>query len=95
MDAKARVAALRLELQQIAAEDHPEQITYRNGDLYDEDNGEYLGTIDVKDAHDNKEVDTIPARLSLFMNGYFYVFTTQSRYKEGEDNGEEAKRIQT
>jgi ferric iron reductase protein FhuF len=92
--AAQRIARIRAELKQTEAEDHPEEIEYRNGDLFDEDSGEHLGTIDVKDAHDTKEVDTMPASLSVFMNGYFYVFTVQRRYKQGEDNGEAATRIQ-
>jgi len=96
--AAEKVARIKRELAQAnkeASEDVAD-IGFTNGDLYDEDSGEHLGTFDVKDAHEGKEIDTIPASLSVYMNGYFYVYVIQRRYKEGEKDGkEEADRIQT
>jgi len=85
-----KLARIRNELKQAERETGDiGDIDYKNGDLYDEDSGEHLGQIDVKDAHDGKEVDTIPAKLSMYMNGYFYVFNMHARYKAEDDNDQE------
>jgi hypothetical protein len=60
-----------------------EEEEYQNGDIYDEDLGEYLATIDLKG--NEEKVETLPARLSLFMHGYWYIFTPVGRYKEEKD----------
>lgn len=44
-----------------------------NGDLFDEDSGDQLTTIDLVK-------DTPPASLSLYVNGFFYVYTIDRRY---------------
>jgi hypothetical protein len=61
---------------------------HENGDLYDEDLGIYLATVDLK--NDEKEI-TMPARLSLFIHGYWYIFTPVGRYKHEEKANEETK----
>lgn len=55
-----------------------------NGDLYDEDTGEYLATLEI--AMDSQGVGkisdgSIPASLSIFFNGYWYIYKIDSRYK--------------
>lgn len=65
-----------------------ETATVENGDLFDEDLGEHLATIDLftvrKDGTaENKE--SPPASLSLFFNGFWYVYKIDSRYKEEEE----------
>lgn len=45
-----------------------------NGDLYDEDSGEYIATIPLPDE--------LPAQLALFYRGYWYVFKPSHRYKD-------------
>jgi len=84
---KEKLARIR---QEVVSASHEEiaNIDYTNGDLYDEDSGEHLGQIDVKDAHASKEIDTIPAKLSVFMNGYFYVFNMHARYKAEDESNE-------
>mgnify|MGYP003403857338 FL=1 len=83
-----KLARIRNELQQAESEEtnnNIEDIGYSNGDLFDEDSGEYLGEIDVKDAHNGKEIDTLPAGISVFFNGYFYIFAIKGRYKAEEN----------
>lgn len=59
------------------------EIGYTNGECYDEDSGDHIGEIDLKDING---VETLPAQLSVFFNGYWYIFHAVSRYKEGEQN---------
>lgn len=54
------------------------------GDVWDEDSGEYLGTIDL--TEEGKQV--LPAQLSVWFEGYFYIFKPQSKYKD-ESNSQE------
>lgn len=58
-----------------------------NGDLFDEDTGEHLATIDLKSTAKMIEDDsqTIPASLSLFFNGFWYVYKIDSRYEEEKE----------
>lgn len=44
-----------------------------NGDLFDEDSNTQLTNIELVNG-------VPPARLSLFVNGFFYVFTIDHRY---------------
>lgn len=46
------------------------------GDSYDEDMGTYLGTLSVG--------PDIPANISVFMEGHWYVYKMDRKYKEGE-----------
>lgn len=48
------------------------------GDLFDEDSGDSLGQIEL----DN---NTVPAKLSVFCNGYIYVYSITGRYKHEEE----------
>lgn len=60
---------------------------FEQGDIYDEDEGRYLATVDLKGED---KVETLPARLSVFMHGYWYIFTPVGRYKhEEKKDGEE------
>lgn len=55
-----------------------------NGDLYDEDTGEYLATIELTKEQNHPTVgdaESIPASLSIFFNGYWYIYKIDSRYK--------------
>lgn len=45
-----------------------------NGELFDENSGDLLAQIEL----DN---NTVPAQLSVFCNGYIYVFSITGRYK--------------
>lgn len=58
--------------------------TPETGDVFDEDTGEFLGTLnlDVEDAVSIKPV--LPAQIALFYEGYFYIFKPQSKYKSEE-----------
>lgn len=54
-----------------------------NGDAYDEDEGTYLGQL----TNDVDTMCSLPAQISIFYEGYWYIFKPQSRYKE-EKEGE-------
>ena len=60
------------------------EIGYTNGECYDEDSGINIGEIDLKE--NSTGIETLPAQLSVFFNGYWYIFHAVSRYKEGEQN---------
>lgn len=69
-----------------------EEIGHQNGDLHDEDSGVYFGNLtwpsDSPDQED-KEMKLPPAKLSIYIDGYWYVYSMHARYKEGETNGKE------
>lgn len=46
------------------------------GDAYDEDTGEYLATLNLTNG--------LPAQISVFHEGYWYVFKPNGRYKDEE-----------
>lgn len=52
-----------------------------NGDLYDEDTGEYYYTF--------PEESSLPAKLAVFKDGYWYVYKIDGRYKQEEGEDEE------
>lgn len=64
---------------------------FDNGDIYDEDSGHYLATIDLKAEGDT--IETLPAKVSIYMHGYWYIFTPIMRYKheEKEDGSSETQ----
>lgn len=57
-----------------------------NGDCYDEDTGEYLGQLEsglIEGTVPMTGPDAaIPAQISMYFNGYYYVFKPTNRYKE-------------
>lgn len=59
-----------------------------NGDLYDEDTGDFYGTLDLKATEPTLEEptppETVPAQFCLFLNGFWYIYKMDSRYEEGE-----------
>lgn len=61
-------------------------IGFNNGDLHDEDSGDHLATIDVQGLTD--KVPTPPAVMSLYIEGYWYVYAIKGRYKEGDNTDE-------
>lgn len=59
---------------------------HEEGDCYDEDTGDFLGSLTIESIIPG--VDTgIPAQIAIFHKGYWYIFKPQSRYKEGEQDG--------
>lgn len=62
---------------------------FDNGDVYDEDTGKYLATIDLK--AEGEVVETLPARVSIFMHGYWYIFSPIIRYKHEEKEDEKVE----
>lgn len=44
------------------------------GDSYDEDTGDFLGTLDLPDG--------LPAQIAIFKDNYWYIFKPSGRYKE-------------
>lgn len=85
-----KLERIRAELKRAEQEDL-EEIGYSCGDTFDEDDGGYLGNLDLRDAVDMKEKETLPAKISIYFDGYFYVFQPVTRYKaqgEGEHNEE-------
>lgn len=88
-----KLERIRAELKR-AEQSDLEDIGYNNGDCFDEDDGSYLGNLDLRDEVEMKEKDTLPAKISVYFDGYFYIFQPVSRYKaqgEGEHNAEENK----
>lgn len=71
------------------AEITPESSTLENGDLYDEDTGKFYATLDLKEKEPTLEepliIETVPAKLVLFLNGFWYVYKMDSRYEEKEE----------
>lgn len=63
-----------------------EVATNEQGDCYDEDTGEYLGLLSNTQIEAGQHLATLPAQISVFYEGYWYIFKPQSRYKEGETN---------
>jgi hypothetical protein len=64
-------------------------IGFKNGDLHDEDTGEFfcnLTHISDKVEELDKEMKLPPAKLSLYIDGWWYVYAIHGRYKEGEGN---------
>lgn len=55
------------------------------GDTYDEDTGEYLGQLTTGAA---RILTTLPVQISIFYEGYWYIFKPQSRYKEEKENND-------
>lgn len=49
---------------------------YVNGDTYDEDTNEFLGRLT---EGVEEELKTIPAQISIFKDGFFYVYKMDSR----------------
>lgn len=70
------------------------EIGHINGDLHDEDSGAFFANLkwpsDSANEED-KEMKLPPAKLSLYIDGYWYVYNMHARYKEGETNGKEEK----
>jgi hypothetical protein len=58
---------------------------YDEGDIYDDDTGEFLGNVATQDK-------SLPAQLAVFHAGYWYVFKPIERYKQEK---EEEKKIVT
>lgn len=61
-----------------------------NGDCYDEDTGIYLGQLtdtETAAAPALQTLNSLPAQISIFYEGYWYIFKPQSKYKE-EKEGE-------
>lgn len=63
-----------------------EEEEFSNGDIYDEDLGRYLATMELKVEGDAKE--SIPAKLSIYMDGYWYVYTPIARYKQEKEDAQ-------
>lgn len=59
-------------------------IPEETGDVFDEDTGEFLGSIDLNIQ--GKPV--LPAQIAIFYEGYFYIFKPQSKYKSEEEKEE-------
>lgn len=62
-------------------------IGFKNGDLHDEDSGEFFcnlthSTDDPQEP--DKEMKLPPAKLSIYIGGWWYVYNMHARYKEGE-----------
>lgn len=58
---------------------------YSNGDCYDEDTGEYLGSFELA------ATDPLPVQLSIMHNGFWYLFKVDSRTKHEPELSEEQK----
>lgn len=50
------------------------QPSHDEGDVYDEDTGEFLGNLQLTDQ-------TLPAQLAFYHQGFWYIFKPDSRYK--------------
>lgn len=59
-----------------------------NGDCFDEDTGIYYGRL-TDDADNN--IVAPPVNISIFVNGFTYVYSLTSRY-QGVDNGDQSKK---
>lgn len=55
-------------------------IGFKNGDLHDEDSGEFFCNL----TYDDAEMKLPPAKLSIYIDGFWYVYNMHARYKEGE-----------
>lgn len=59
---------------------------YEQGDTYDEDTGDFLGSLSIRES-------LPPAQIAVLVNGYWYVFKPDSRYKEEEDVAQEVREV--
>lgn len=50
-------------------------IGYNDGDLYDEDTGDFIGNI----YEDSISEQTVPANFSLFIKGFWYMYKLDKR----------------
>lgn len=64
-------------------------IKIEDGDVFDEDTGNYIGTLDL--SMDSVKGNSIPAQISIVLNGIFYTFRMDSRSVISE---EERKQIE-
>jgi hypothetical protein len=65
-----------------------EKPKYENGVIFDEDTGQHLGIL-ADNLHDEENttlipIKTIPATLSVFLDGYWYIYKLDSR-EQAED----------
>jgi hypothetical protein len=71
------------------SKDNDMEPTHDEGDLYDEDSGEFLGNVAPVDK-------SLPAQLSYFHAGYWYIFKPDSRYKQQDlDEEQEPAKVVT
>lgn len=59
-----------------------------NGDTFDEDANTYLGQITEAD---DSMLKAPPVNISVFLNGYFYVYKMERRYEQEQESTEETK----
>lgn len=68
-----------------AGSDDPE-----NGDLFNEDTGDYYGLLDLHVTEPTLEEPTpaevVPAQMCLFFNGFWYIYKMDSMREEGEED---------
>lgn len=64
-------------------------IKIEDGDVFDEDTGNYIGTVDL--SLESIKGNSIPAQISIVLNGIFYTFKIDSRSVISE---EERKQIE-
>jgi hypothetical protein len=58
------------------------------GDTYDEDTGNFLGSLDLPEG--------VPAQIAVFIDGYWYIFKPSHRYKhEPRDPAPEDEQVRT
>lgn len=57
-----------------------------DGDTYDEDTGRYLETLEIAEG--------LPAQISIFYQGYWYVFKPSSRYKHEQVSLTDAEQVE-
>jgi hypothetical protein len=86
-----KIAKIRAGLANVSEEHHVhvhvnvEETKYTNGEIYDEDTGQQLGILADNLHEDNAEeltpIKTIPATLSVYLDGYWYEYKLDSRHK--------------
>jgi hypothetical protein len=59
--------------------------SFNNGDLYDEDTGTYFGAIDPEFLKE------MPINIGMFLNGVWYIYKLDHKYREGTQNAQEDK----
>lgn len=71
---------------QVAAETKDDR---NNGDTYDEDSGEFLGrltyTVGDKGNSEDEQMNLPPAKLSVYIDGYWYIYSMESKIKEEQN----------
>lgn len=55
---------------------------YSNGDCYDEDTGEYLGSFELNVEEKEEDAkESLPVQISMFYDGYWYIYKPMERHK--------------